>query len=316
MLVFLYGRDAYRLKQNLAKVTGEYLAKNPNGMGVLAVDLTEGKEELEKLENAIKTVGFFKEKKLIVARNAFTEAEKVLGLIKEWKLSEDKEIILMVAQAGNQTELNKQSKKLFTLMTASRPPAGGVAKSFEPLTGKQLENWLAKEAEGLEVNIKPPVLSRLVEWVGKDSWRLRLELEKLASYSKAKGEKEIALTAVELLVTKPLEQNIFAAIDALGNRQRGQAITLLARELEAGADPFRVFSMFVYQFRNLLSVKDNNGKAPAGMHPYVFKKISEQASRFTLAELKQKFTRLAEADLLIKSGQIDIVDFLFQTATI
>ncbi|MEK7506465.1 MAG: DNA polymerase III subunit delta [Patescibacteria group bacterium] len=320
MIVFLYGKDAYRVKQNADRIVKEYLAKNPNGMGVLRVDLAEGEEKFEKFENAVKTASFFNEKKLIVVKNVFSQAEKILRDIKKYDLVGDKETILAVCENASQAEMAKTSKKLLAQLTA-KP---SVAKAFNPLAGKQLENWIAKETKTLGLEIEPPAIKQLVLYAGDDVWRLSQEIIKLANHSFGYDRRLIKTADVELLVTKPASQNIFETIDALGRRDKGKAITLLSRHLAAGDDPHYLFSMFVYQFRNLLRVKDiaaaaGPGGAAAiaqktGLHPFAVKKMLEQSRQFELGELKRKFSRLAEADIQIKNGLIDITDLLYQIA--
>ncbi len=321
MIIFLYGRDGYRLKENLEKIAAEYRKKHASGMSfsVLDADSQDASYEMpslaKKLEDIVKTVSFFNEKKLIVLKNAFAFSDDLGQVIRHWDLVGDKEHILVFTENLPGAELAKRDKKFFTLLTA-KP---NMAKEFEPLSGKKLGDWAAKEAAGLDAIIEVAAIKKLISFVGNDSWRLRLELEKLANYSEGHP---VTASVVELLVSPTLDLNIFDTIDAIGARNKIRALTLVQRHLEAGEDPYYLFSMIVYQFRNLLRVKSLAQKYLAlgdivkktGLHPFVARKIFDQAKRFELNELKAKFSQLAEGDVKIKDGQVDIVDYLYQVA--
>jgi DNA polymerase-3 subunit delta len=345
MIIFLYGSDSYRSKQNIEKIVAEYKKKHENGMAFYVFDfglsphskfecggVEDTRNEIEKFDNVLKTVGFFDEKKLIVIKDTFSVADKIAGLVKKWDLAGDKEKIVVFVENGTEAELNKRSKKLFSLLE-TKP---NIVKEFAPLTGKQLEDWIVKEAELIDARIEPAAAKKLVEYAGNDSWRLSVELEKLANHAAAgQTTGRITESDVKLLVTPIINLNIFETIDAIGQRNRGKAMVLLSRHLSEGEDPFYLFSMVVYQFRNLLRVKSLaptpmhgcGGKAgtetvlsvefvakKTGMNPFVVRKTLEQSRKYELEELKQKFTHLADYDVAIKNGEIDIVDCLYQIA--
>lgn len=268
--------------------------------------------KLAGLNDLVKIIGFFDQKKLIIVKHGFLAADKIAELIRERKLNEDKDQILVFAENQASAELAGKSRKLFSILT--RKPA--VSKIFEPLAGRQLENWVAKEIRGLRCGAEGAAVKKLIGNVGNDSWLLHNELEKLASYvnQSTGGSKTILPEHVELLVTPNLDLNIFNLLDALGRRDKAKTILLLARQLESGTDPFHLFSMFVYQFRGLLRVKSAGHHPPSGLHPYAAKKLAEQARLFGLEELKQRFAALAVGDQQIKSGQINSVDWLYQFA--
>jgi DNA polymerase III subunit delta len=323
MIVFLYGKDSYRLKQNLEKIVAEYKKKHENGMAFHVFELAENANDgLEKFENSLKTIGFFDERQLIVVKNSFVIADKIVELIKKWDLSADKEKIVVFVENGTEAEVSKRSKKLFTLLNQE----GNMVKYFEPLSGRQLENWLVKEAEANEVKIDSMAMRKLIENVGQDSWALKQEIDKLANYCLAVGKKTITANEVNLLVFGKVDLNIFEAIEAIAGNNRGRAVTLLNKHLSGGEDPYYLFSMVVYQFRNLLKVKSLAGTdgtsvlssdaiaKKAGLHPFVVKKALEHSRKLSLEDLKRQFTRLADYDVAIKNSEIDIIDCLYQIA--
>mgnify|MGYP001612832458 CR=1 FL=1 len=318
MTILLYGKDTYRLKQSLQKIIDEYKKKHTSGMSFLSLDLgVEGKEGMRKLEDSIKTISFFDEKKLIILRETFAQSKEIADLIITWKLVEDKNIILVFAESGTQSELVRNDKKLFSILSGK----AGMVKTFEFLNDLPLENWIQKELEQLEAKIEPTAIKKLIEYIGNDSWRIHEELVKLANHN---GKKAITADDVVLLVNPRVDLNIFEMLDALAVRNRAKSAQLLNKHLAAGDDEYYIFSMMVYLFRNLLRIKhllmgQTVPTAEAivkktGLHPFAVKKMIDQSRRFEWHELKDRFHKLAEADIKIKSGQFDITDFLYSVA--
>lgn len=318
VIIFLYGRDGYRLKQNLDKIVEEY-KKKYSGLSLLILDLNET-GEFAKLEDAIKTVSFFDEKRLIVLKNTFGEADKVAGLIKTWDLAADKQRILVFVENNDETQLTKGSRKLFAVLMAEP----NMVKHFEPLEGKRLESWVAKEFKFAAVDIEPVAIKTLISYTGPDTWRLGQEIIKLANYkgTPCSNGKSSVITDIDidLLVCPKEDFNIFKIVDAVAGKNKLKAAVLLHDHLGAGEDPFYIFSMIVYQFRNLLRVKSLIKNAvpyagivkKTGLNPFVVKKTFDQCRGYDLDELRQLFTSLALIDIEAKSGLIDMENGLYR----
>ena len=322
MIIFLYGRDGYRLKQNLDKIIGEYKKKHASGMSFSVLDVSDGSPSytLEKLEDLVKTVSFFNEKRLVVIKNSFLISKETASLIKKWGLVEDKERILVCVENQNDSELNKKDKSFYALL-AAKP---NLVKNFEPMQGKQLENWVAKETVSRGAKIEPAAVKKLILCAGNDSWLLGQEINKLVNYKNAAGANIITIADVDLLVTPKVDLNIFEVVDAIAGRDRLRATKLLHDHLESGADPHHIFSMIIYQFRNLLRVKDLVKKAlpytliikKTGLKPYVMKKTYDQCRKYEVNELTDLFAKLALTEINTKSGNSNMDDELYQLALV
>ena len=336
MIIFLYGRDSYRLKQNLDKITAEYRKKN-SGMSFSILDFgpdAQGgiKQQLGKLNDLIKTASFFSEKRLIVLKSAFSAGEEIADLMTNWKLDADKERILVFTENSEEKELVKKDKKLFNLLSA-KP---NIARSFEPLEGKQLENWVKKEMETSGGKIEPAALRKLISYTTNPAsrdklsdptatWRLKQEIDKLVNYKSAGDnnghakDEAINISDIELLVGPNVNLNIFEVIDAIASKNKYRALTMLYNHLESGVDPYHIFSMVIFQFRNLLRVKTliknvvpyANIVKKTGLNPYVVKKTYEQCKKFDPDELKRAFATLAQTEISAKSGTMDMAEGLY-----
>ncbi len=298
MVILIYGQDTYRSRQKLAEIVGHYKKSKKSLLNLRYFDGDELK--IEELEDEISQVSMFSEKKLLIVKNFFPNAEpkeKSLKTLKRFAVSED---TIIFYQEG---EVQK-SNSSFTFLKKS-----GKTQEFEFLEKGPLRLWIKKEFEKKKAKISPGVIDKLIDSAGNDSWRLSNEIQKLASY---RISENVQITDVDLLVKPKIETAIFKTIDAISQKNRKQALLLLHRHLEQGDKPTYLLSMINFQFRNLLVVKDLIEKHipyPAilkktRLHPFVVKKSFQQADKFTLSQLKKIYRRIFQADLDIKTGRI------------
>lgn len=143
--------------------------------------------------------------------------------------------------------------------------------------------------------------------------KLDNELDKLVSYALGR---RIESADVELLVQDEDVADIFKFVDAMVARDAEAAYRAMRGLLARGESPLVVLAHIARQTRLLIQAKENADLSPeqlaraAGVHPFVAKKASQQASRFSLSELEQAHAALLEADLAIKTGRMDDVTAL------
>ena len=298
MFIFLYGKDNYRSAEKLREITEHYKKVHKVGLNLKSF---EGKEfPFEDFENEFKTSSMFKEKKLTVLKNIFSDKnnqEKFLEILKELKQSDDIILIFEEGKPDSRTSLYKFLKKY------------SKSQEFEHLEGASLKNWLEDQFAELGADISQEGLEKLILSAGNDSWQLSNEVKKLASF-KMKGRVEAE--DVGLLVKPRIESDIFKTIDAIAQKRRKAALVLIHKHLEKGDNPLYLLAMINFQFRNLLMIKDLMEKNQpyhtiqriTGLHPFVVKKSYEQADSFSLADLKKIYQKIFEADLAIKRGRV------------
>ncbi len=312
MIIFLYGTDRYRLNQSREAIIQKYRAKHSSGLNFCVIDGSDP-DAPGILEDGLKSRSFFGEVKLMVLNNIFSRsAEMFRALLDGRGIAGDKECVILATHSGTRNEA--KPKELFNLLADKN----NLVREFEPLDGPQRTAWLKKEAALRQAPFTQPGLRCFLALGGKDTWQMMMNLEKVANYCRG----PITEAAVRLLVTADIEPNIFGFIDALGSRDTAQAFSLLSRELAQGADPYYVLTMIAYQFRNMLIVKDLlsrelNSSAIAkksGLHPFVVRKVSSVASRFSPRELKDIYGRILRSELSIKGGLADPTDTLFAAA--
>ena len=314
MLFFLYGEDIFRSTQKLKAIKDKFLISDSTASGLSIFDYSET-EKKESLTSVLGTGNLLASKRLVIIKRLLSkgdseEQEELLAYLKknQESLLADKDLVVVFWE----DETMKKSHALFKFLESRA--LGIKSQELKKITGLKLNQWIVERLKELDPqsSISPAALQKLVLYAGNDMFLLDNEIQKLANFS---GGKMISDESVEILVKANLDSNIFNTIDALGMKDKRMALKLLHRHLGQGEDPFYIFSMFLYQFRNLLKVADlgeNEGRNEyeiskiSKLHPYVVKKSLAQIRHFSFEQLKKIYQKLGNLDLKIKTGKIDI----------
>ncbi len=256
------------------------------------------------------TLPVFAEKRLTIVKNSiFFQGGKKEGDSKQ--RSQESERLLQYLQNP------LTSTCLIFLVKGSIDKRKKLVKAVEksgqvvetaPLKGAELNNWIQTEAELLGKKIESKAVEYIILNTNHDLYFLKNEIEKLALYS---GDHHtITLATVEKLLTKTSEANIFALVDGIGLKKGEQALRELRTLLERGEPPVRIVFMIARQFRLILSGKDLNERGytekqiakELAIHPFVIRKILQQARRFKYQELEKCFQQILECDMALKRG--------------
>ena len=103
-----------------------------------------------------------------------------------------------------------------------------------------------------------------------------------------------------------IPKHVFGFLDALGYKNKQKAFLELHRLLDQGESPVYLWTMMVWEVRNLLKVQSAKGKVQ-NVHPYVLRKLQQQVRNFDEGELVKIFKRLLEAETALKTMQLDPV---------
>lgn len=295
MIIFLYGQDNYRSKRKLKELIEHYRKIHKTGLSLKYFDVR--KLSFEELEDELKQTSIFKEKKLLILINVFSNTDFKKSFVKKGKkfIESDNTILFYEADKVDKRDallkfLNKYAKN----------------QEFQLLEGLKLRNWLKKEFQDRKAKIKEQALDKFIAFIDNNPWQMINEIQKLAHF---KNGREIEVKDIELLIKPHVEPNIFNTIDAIASKDKKRALKLLRDHIKKGDSPFYLFSMINYQFRNLLIIKDllikNLSPYSSGLHPFVIKKSSVLARKFDFLELKKIYQKIFEIDLSIKTGKSD-----------
>ena len=292
MIVFLYGPDAYRLKEKLKELLSAYRAKHH--LSDMARFDAADQDFLGLLKRFVDTPSLFSSKKLAVVDNilqAETTKDAAAFLRQEMVLS-NKEITVIVRD-----EAVKITGAWSFLL---RTPV--MAQKFEMLSGAMLKNWIASEAAKLGIELEPPLVEEFTKLSGGNTWMLRRELEKLSLLGKKiVGPKDARATS-----SMPGEQNVFKLLDSFWQKSHLR-LPLLEKALQQGTEAAMIFNMLVAQSRSMMLIK--NGFAhKSEAHPFVVKKLSEFSRSISASSAAQLHEKLADHDIAIKTGVRDWED--------
>lgn len=301
MLYFLYGQNTYSLSLKAQEIEAQFRQKSGSGLNLEKIDLSGSRMTFQDFHEALFQRSMFVSNKLFFLENILSNSQFSADFLKNIKKIVTTSDVVVILEKGKPDSKSALFKALLKQ---------AQSQEFSLLKPNELKMWLRQGAAQTGASFEPSALDALLLAVGPDLWRLHHELKKLASYSKIIRQEHIGL-----LVKPKVETAIFNTIDALAERDKPRAWRLLQGHLAKGDSPFYIFSMFIYQFRNLLTIKASEGQplnALSGLklHPFVLKKTSQQARYFSLAELKKIYQRLFNLDWLAKTGRLSIEDCL------
>ncbi len=310
MLIFLFGEDLFRSEEKLSELKQLFQQKNPNG-NLIIIDFSQKEASTDQLEASWQNEGLFSQKKLIISldflQNVSSEKQKeVLEKLKKAALDKNPDSTLIFHENSNPRKnlsfykfLDKNAKK----------------QQFDLLKNFELEKWIQNylQKNKIQTAFDPKTVSLLASTVGNDLFLLKNELEKLITF---KPEGTLTETDLEKMVKAQIQSNIFQTIEALLSQNKKLALDLFHQQIEKGEDVFYVFSMYIYQIRNLLKIADawqNGNPDPRAiavqtkLHPFVVQKSLSQIRQTSLEKLKKIYQDLEKIDQQVKTGQTDLV---------
>lgn len=306
MLIFLYGPDTFRSKQQLKKMIDKFkLERDPQGYNVVNLDCNQETES--NIMQQILTAPFLSEKKMVVLKNLLSTGEHkdflkdVQARIEENRLPETNIIIFWESTSTFKT---KNAKNLFDLLQKEK-----FAQSFFDLKGLELFNWIKNEITSRGGKMETKALNFLIQNFASDIWALSTLIDQLVSYTQL----EITLPDVEKFVGEKVDDNIFNLVDAIVAGQKNKAYKMIRKQYENGEDAQYIFAMILRQFRILLEMREiyekqdnihsNDLAKMLSLHPFVVTKSLAFVKRYTLSHLKDIYQKLLEMDIKTKTGQ-------------
>ena len=176
----------------------------------------------------------------------------------------------------------------------------------DPLKEKEIAAFIRQRAKERKIAIAPDAVEAVAAAIGADCAALDDAVERLALF-KAGGE--IVLHDVESSVSSIRQHSVFELVDALGNRNPQQVLTLLFELLKGRQEPLMINSLLARHMRQLLKARiysfqrlDSGAIASSlGVPPFVVKRLLAQTKRFSGSQLESAIARLAMVDIQLKS---------------
>lgn len=226
MIVFLYGKDGYRIGENERELVEAFRAKHGN-VDRDRFDLAE-KGSLLLLEEFLTTQSMFSPKKLVVLKNIDEASdEKKMQTLLKTSLEDTDSVIIIVSE--------KKPKAKFSFLL--KEPV--KSKEFEELTGEKLYTAIEREAKKRNISLLKKDIRTLASLYGTDMWGIVTELEKMSFSGNVSVEERV-------------QSNFFFLTQRLkGGRTVAERMVALERLMsEQKEDAGRVFNSLAFKLSN------------------------------------------------------------------
>lgn len=302
MILFLYGKDTFRSKTQLRKMSEKFkVDRDPQGLNFVHVDCVAS--GVKDLLTQMLAAPFLADKRMVVIERLMQNGDddlckELLKRIEEETVPQD--LIWIFYEEGKPKK--KQAKALYNRLQKEK-----YAEQFEVLEGGAFQGWVASIADEYGATVSREAAQRIAQDAGGDSWKAATLVQTVASYNSG-GQVEV--DDVALFVEPIIDDNIFGLVDAVLAGKSRKALDLFSSQLRVGKDAHFVFSMILRQARMLLDVKDAQDRGidmaevqkEMGIHPFAFKKTTQAAQQFDFSALVALHERLLDIDVKSKTG--------------
>ncbi|MES0343379.1 MAG: DNA polymerase III subunit delta [Anaerolineales bacterium] len=261
-------------------------------------------------EEACMSVPFLSSRRIVVLDNAQDvlkpkdSREFLIALLE--RLPDSTALVLIENTQVRGSKSKKKPSPLVSWVDANSDH--GKIWRFSSLHGAQFISWVQERCQSLGGSISADGARLLAESVMDDPYLAQQEIVKLLDY--VNYERPVELVDVEILTPFRGQTNIFAMVDAVGERRMSDANRYLHSVLSE-EDSFYVFAMIIRQFRLLIQAQSalEEGKEIASvlnLPKFVAQKITSQARAFSDSELERIYHELLTIDISAKNSTINL----------
>lgn len=315
MLYVLYGEDDFSRQQALDEIKstiGDETALVTN------TTVLEGQQAtIDQLRTVAEAMPFLAERRLVIIQGLLERFEsrtksgrrkKATGVSSRQNeyqsladylvtVPDSTVVVLVDGKISNKNPL------LNSLLTKAK------IKTFRLLDREKLIQWINNRVAGRGGSISTAAAQLLERFVGGNLWIMANEIDKLVLFT---GGRQIEADDVRRVVSYVQEAGVFDLVDAILEFRGGVAEKLAEQLMQKGASPAYLLVMLTRQARLIVRVRElkNQRRSEAEImgrlemtSPFILRRTQEQASRYSMARLKEVYHRLLETDLAIKTGR-------------
>lgn len=294
-IYLLYGEEAF-LKNSYKNRLKEAII----GDDTMNFARFEGKGlDVDELIRLADTMPFFAERRLILVEDSGFFKSASDALVQYLPSMPDTTILLFV-----ETEVDKRNRLYKKVKDM------GYAAELNRQDSAQLARWAGGILTREQKKITKHTMELFFSMAGDDMENIRMELEKLISYTL--GREVITDEDVMAVCTVQVTNRIFEMVSAIVNRQPRKAMDLYEDLLTLKEPPMRILFLIARQFNQLLQVKDLMGKgmdkgtiaSKLKMQPFVVGKTMPQARQFGREQILSYVEFCVETEEAVKSGRL------------
>ena len=294
-IYLLYGEEAF-LKNSYKNRLKEAII----GDDTMNFARFEGKGlDVDELIRLADTMPFFAERRLILVEDSGFFKSASDALVQYLPSMPDTTILLFV-----ETEVDKRNRLYKKVKDM------GYAAELNRQDSAQLARWAGGILTREQKKITKHTMELFLSMAGDDMENIRMELEKLISYTL--GREVITDEDVMAVCTVQVTNRIFEMVSAIVSRQPRKAMDLYEDLLTLKEPPMRILFLIARQFNQLLQVKDLMGKgmdkgtiaSKLKMQPFVVGKTMPQARQFGREQILSYVEFCVETEEAVKSGRL------------
>ncbi len=306
MVCLIFGAQDLMIKNRLNKLINERLGVvNDFNCVKFNADTVEIFDVIEEC----KLMPLETEKKAVVYDNAnFLSGDKTKKVLTK----ENEQAILNYLEHTNEYcdlyfVVHSSSLNLANPICKKIKEIGKIIESVDP-SDKEWQDYVYKLFAKYEIAIDKEAIEEFLKRTNKDAMLINSEVKKLSLY----GDK-ITLNVLNLMVAKPLEDNIFELVNYLVTNKKKNAIELYRDLIVKNEEPVALIALIATQLRffvdvfslHLENLSQEEIATTLKVHPYRIKLALNNQRFISLKSLKESLEKLYQLDYDIKSGKVD-----------
>lgn len=313
-IYFLHGEETFLLDEALNAIKQKVLVEGSqdfNYDSFMAPETTAG-----QVRDAVETLPVMCERRLVIYKNVdalkdddFSELAPVLDSPVETTT------LVLVAQ-----KVDKRKKVFKSLLAKS------IVVELKKPYENQVPMWIEYISYLNDLKISRESVSALQELVGTNLNELNNEMKKIKQYIGAK-RKNVEIEDVLKVVSRARIESVFNLTDAIGRRDRVQALVCLANLLEHGQNEMGAVALIHRQMRILASLYEGKKAGMSGpklsqkigVPEFFMKQYLAQLRYWDEKKLAGAIKALHETDKALKSSPVSshiwLENFILKTCT-
>ncbi|MCC8126659.1 MAG: DNA polymerase III subunit delta [Clostridiales bacterium] len=256
--------------------------------------------DIDEVIRLADTMPFFAERRLILLEDSGLFKSGGDALVKYLPQMPDTACLLFVeSEVDKRSRLYKKVKEIGYVAELNRQNAAQLARWAGGLLAKEGKKITARDMEFF------------LGLVGDDMENIRMELEKLISYT---GSREVVTQDdIRTICSEHITGKIFEMIAAIANGQTRRAMDLYEDLLSLKEPPMRILFLIARQFNQILQVKElaaqsmDRGTIASRLkiQPFIVGRALSQAKRFTREEILSYVELCVDMEEAVKSGRLE-----------
>lgn len=292
MITAITGTNTFLVRAKL----DEQVARFVNTYGDFGLERIDADEaSYERITEAVQSLPFLAEKKLIVIKNPSAQKKLVEDFAQLLPTIPDSvDVVMVEPKPDKRTVFYKMLKKETQF------------EEYNELREQELPRWLSEEAKSRGGSLSSSDASYLVNRIGPNQLLLSQELDKLLIY-----EHDITRQQIDVLTEQVPQSTIFELIDSAFSGNQKRALTLYREQRALKVEPQQIVAMLAWQLHVLAVIKTAEGQTAdeiaknARLNPFVVRKSQAIVRQLSIPQLKQLISDTLQLDIRLKSQNID-----------